>query len=113
MVAAAALSNSKPDMAQILNKLDQEGEAYMEQAEKKNVVGSSPAGFPSLLRPCYGFVSARCTILFCGVYAAQQGDVKSKLHLNSRSKTSNFACRSVRKSVITFESTGNGTGGNT
>jgi hypothetical protein len=35
MVAAASSGNSKPDTAQILNKLDQEGEAYMKQAEKK------------------------------------------------------------------------------
>jgi hypothetical protein len=35
MVAAASSGNSKSDMAQMLNKLDQEGEAYMKHAEKK------------------------------------------------------------------------------
>ena len=46
-------------------------------------------------------------------YAARQGDAKSMLHFNSLSMTSNFAWRSERRSVITFESTGNATGGNT
>ncbi len=35
MVAAALSGASKSDMAQTLNKLDQEGEAYMKHAEKK------------------------------------------------------------------------------
>jgi len=35
MVAAALSGASKDDMAQTLNKLDQEGEAYMKHAEKK------------------------------------------------------------------------------
>ncbi len=35
MVAAASLGASKLEMAQTLNKLDQEGEAYMKHAEKK------------------------------------------------------------------------------
>jgi len=35
MVAAALLGASKSDMAQTLNKLDQEGEAYTKHAEKK------------------------------------------------------------------------------
>ena len=35
MVAAALSGTSKDDMAQTLNKLDQEGEAYMKHAEKK------------------------------------------------------------------------------
>jgi len=122
MVAAASSCASKTDIAQTLNKLDQEGEAYMKHAEKK-CRRQSPAGFPSLLRPRYGFANAKCTVLFCGgttgsygimaIYAAPQGDAKSMLHFNSLSTTSNFACRSVRRSVITFESTGNATGGNT
>ncbi len=35
MVAVASTGASKSDMAQTLNKLDQEGEAYMKHAEKK------------------------------------------------------------------------------
>jgi len=35
MVAAASSGASKTDIAQTLNKLDQEGEAYMKHAEKK------------------------------------------------------------------------------
>jgi len=35
MVAVASSGDSKSDMAQTLNKLDQEGEAYMKRAEKK------------------------------------------------------------------------------
>ena len=46
-------------------------------------------------------------------YAAPQGDAKSMLHFNSPSMTSNFAWWSARRSAITFESTGNATGGST
>jgi hypothetical protein len=35
MVAAASSGTPKEDMAQTLNKLDQEGEAYMKHTEKK------------------------------------------------------------------------------
>jgi len=87
MVAAALSGASKSDMAQTLNKLDQDGEAYMKHVEK------SPAGFPSLLKPRYGFASAKFTVLFCGgimesyrtmaTYAAPHGGAKSTPHFNS------------------------------
>ncbi len=87
MVAAASSGASKSNIAQTLNKLDQEGEAYMKHAE--------------ILKPCYGFASAKFTVLFYGgimesygtmaTYAAPQGNAKSMLHFNSPSMTLNFA----------------------
>jgi len=55
MVAAASSGASKSDMAQTLNKLDQEGEAYMEHAEKKCCrlkSGRIPFSPEALLRIC-------------------------------------------------------------
>jgi len=95
MVVAASSGTPKDDMAQKLNKLDQEGEACMKHVEKKC------CGFPSLQKPCYGFACAKFTILFCGVimesyqtmatYAIPHGDVKSMLRFNSPLTISNYA----------------------
>jgi hypothetical protein len=63
MVALASSGASKPELVQTLNKLDQEGEACMKHAEK-NTAGLSLAGFPSLLKPCYGFASVKFTVPF-------------------------------------------------
>ena len=100
MVAAASSGASKSDMAQTLKKLDQEGEAYMKQAEKKchrlksGRIPFSPEAslwicqcqvYRSLLRWHNGKLRNLAT------NAAPQGNAKSMLHFNSPLIASNFA----------------------
>ncbi len=120
MVAAALSGAPKDESNQTLNKLDREGEAYMKHAEKKyRRLKSGRIPF-SPEEPRYGFASAKFFVLFCGgimesygttaTYAALHDAVKSMPCSNSPSTISNYACGSVRRSVIIFGSTGNATG---
>jgi hypothetical protein len=101
MVAAALSGAPKEEMAQTLNKLDQEGEAYMKHAEKQcrrlkpGRIPFSPEA--SLwIRQCQVYRSLlrwhNGKLRNYGNLCRTARDAKSMLRFNSPSKISNYVC---------------------